>query len=126
SVAFEFFSLILDGPAATMYQQLMSGCINWQATVVDTASYSQNAGSFTPPSNWKELSNAVLDLMMPSNSVEECALRLASFKMEKNESVQNYALRFRSLTSRFEASVERASPGTTPWTAMSLVLWQNG
>ncbi|CAM9480986.1 unnamed protein product, partial [Pylaiella littoralis] len=79
SVAFEFFSLILDGPAATMYQQLMSGCINWQATVVDTASYSQNAGSFTPPSNWKELSNAVLDLMMPSNSVEECALRLASF-----------------------------------------------
>ena len=99
-VAFEFFSLILDGPAAKMYQQLMSGRINWQTSVTHPDT-SDQLGSFTPPSNWRELSNAVLDLLMPSNSVEECARLLASFKMTPNETVQHYALRFRELSTRF-------------------------
>ena len=34
AVAYEFFSLILDGSAATMYQLLMSGCIKLQAYVM--------------------------------------------------------------------------------------------
>lgn len=38
---------------------------------------------------------------MTSNSVESCALRLASVKMDKNETVHSYALRFRSLSKRF-------------------------
>lgn len=77
--ALEYFSLISDGPVATRHQQLMSGCMNWQST-------SPNAdGKCAEPANWKELSNAVLVLLMPSNSVEECALRPASFKMEKRK-----------------------------------------
>lgn len=70
-----------------------------QTSVVDATSSGQ-AGSFTPPATWKELSDAVIDLMMPGNSVEECALRLASLKKEKNETVSNYASRFRSLPMR--------------------------
>ena len=117
-VAFEFFSLILDGPAAKMYVQLMSCRINWQTSVTHPDT-SDQLGSFTPPSNWRELSNAVLDLLMPSNSVEECARLQASFKMTPNETVQHYALRFRELSTRFETSVERPSPGWTPWAALS-------
>lgn len=78
-LASEYFSLILDGRAAAMYQQLMSSCINSQASVA-TIETSDEAGSFTPPANWKELPNAVLDLLRPSNNVEECARRLATPK----------------------------------------------
>ena len=110
--------------ATILYQQLMSGSIDWKSSA--TANNTSRSGPFDPPSNWKELSNAFFDLLTPSNSLEECALRLASSKMEKDETVSNYALRFTSLVTRFERSVERTTPGRTPWAAMSVVLWQNG
>ena len=39
---------------------------------------------------------------MPSNSVEESALRLATFKQEAHETVSAYYLRFQSECTRFE------------------------
>ena len=124
-VAFEFLSLICDGHAATMLQQLMSGCINWQADAISTET-TDSAGSFTPPSNWKELSNAILDMLMPSNSVENCAKQIAAFKQEPNETITAYATRYRSLLTRFESAVKRASKDRSPWAAYYVVNWEAG
>ena len=44
NVAFEFCSLIMDGPCLVLYQQHMSGRIDWQAPVVSTEA-SNEAGS---------------------------------------------------------------------------------
>ena len=38
-----------------------------------------NPGSFAPPSTWEELKLALLDVLMPANSIEECAIKLATF-----------------------------------------------
>ena len=42
-----------------------------------------------------------------ANSVEECAIKLATFQTEKGETVSASALRFRVLMSRFDSAVER-------------------
>ena len=63
---------------------------------------------------------------MPSNSVEESALRLSTFKMDPDESVASFALRFQNECSRFEACVQRATPGLSPYAALSVVLFRNG
>ena len=80
----------------------MSGRIDWCANVVNAEKMS-NPGSFVPPPTWEELKLALLDILMPSNSVEECAIELATFKTEKGETVSASALRFRVLMSRFES-----------------------
>ena len=49
NLAFEHLSLIYDGPCFTLYQQRMSGRIDWSANVV-TAENINIAGSFAPPS----------------------------------------------------------------------------
>ena len=89
NLAFEHLSLICDGPCLTLYQQLMSGRIDWSA------------------------------------NVEECAIKLATFKSEKGETVSASALRFRALMSRFESTVERHAKGRTPWSAITVTLWQH-
>lgn len=109
-ITFGCFSLTLDGPVAMTYQQLMSGCIDWQSSVVNTET-SDKVGSSIPPSNWKELSNAVLDLATSSNNVAECALRLATFNMEKNEPIHTYALRS-GLSSRVLKILSKEQPLT--------------
>ena len=124
NLAFEHLSLICDGPCLTLYQQLMSGRIDWCANVVNAENMS-NPGSFVPPSTWEELKLALLDILMPSNSVEECAIKLATFKTEKGETVSASALRFRALMSRFESAVERHAKGRTPWAAITVTLWQH-
>ncbi|CAN0377767.1 unnamed protein product, partial [Scytosiphon promiscuus] len=63
SVAFEFCSLICKDDTLVLYQQLMSGAIDWQAAVVSPENTS-SAGSFTPPSTWSELKTALLDYLM--------------------------------------------------------------
>ena len=122
--AFEHLSLICDGPCLTLYQQLMSGRIHWCANVVNAENMS-NPGSFAPPSTWEELKLAPLDILIPSNSVEECATKLATVKTEKGETVSASALRFRALMSRFESAVERHAKGRTPWAAKTVALWQH-
>ena len=62
---------------------------------------------------------------MPANSVEECAIKLATFKTEKGETVSVSALRFRALVSRFESAVERHAKGRTPCAAITVNLCQH-
>ena len=124
NLAFEHLSLICDGPCLTLYQQLMSGRIDWSANVVNAENVN-NPGSFSPPTTWEELKLAILDILMPANSVEECAIKLATFKSDKGETVSASALRFRALMSRFESAVERHAKGRTPWSAITVTLWQH-
>ena len=124
NLAFEHLSLICDGPCLTLYQQLMSGRIDWSANVVNAENVN-NPGSFAPPSTWEELKLAILDILMPANSVKGCAIKLATFKTEKGETVSASALRFRALMSRFESAVERHAKGRTPWSAITVTLWQH-
>ena len=63
---------------------------------------------------------------MPSNSVEECAVKLASCKQGATESVSDYSLRFRTLTNRFELALECQTQGRLPWAAFSVNLFQHG
>ena len=49
--AYEHLSLICDGPCLTLYQQLMSGRIDWSANVVNAENVN-NPSSFPPPSTW--------------------------------------------------------------------------
>ena len=84
-----------------------------------------NPGSFAPPSTWEELKLALLDILMPSNSVEECAIKLATFRTENGETVFASELSFRVLLSRFDMAVERHSKGRTAWAATTVSLWQH-
>ena len=87
NLAFERLSLICDGPCLTLYQQLMSGRIGWSANVVNAENIN-NAGSFAPPSTWEELKLALLDILMPANSVEECAIKSATFQTERRDCIR--------------------------------------
>lgn len=124
-VAFEHVSLICDGMVLTLYQHVMEGRINWTQPSVDVET-TDAPGSHPAPKNWSELKTALLDCLMPSNSVEESALRLAEFKMDPSETGASYALRFQNECARFEASVQRFSPGRSPYAALAVVLFRNG
>ena len=87
---------------------------------------SKTVGEFTPPETWAYLSLALLDLLMPSNSVEEWAVKLASFPQGATESFSDFSLRFRTLTNRFESAVERQIQGHLLWAAFSVTLFQHG
>ena len=69
NLAFEHLSLICDGPFLTLYQQVMSGRIDWSANVINAENIN-NAGSFAPPSTWEELKIPLLDILMPANSAQ--------------------------------------------------------
>ena len=62
---------------------------------------------------------------MPFDSVEECAIKLATFKTEKAETLSVSALRFRALMSRFESAAERHAKGRMPQAAITVTLWQH-
>ena len=74
NLSFEHLSIICDGPCLTLYQRLMSSRIDWCANAVH-AENTNNPGPFAPPSTWEELKLALLDILMPANSVEECAIK---------------------------------------------------
>lgn len=125
SVAFEYMPLICNGPILLLYQHIMSGSINWRAPVVSTES-SDEAGSYVAPSNWSELKSAMLDCLMPSNLVEESALRFITFKQLSSETVASYALCYQNECTRFSEAVKRATPGRSPYNALSVILFQHG
>ena len=124
-VAFEHISLICDGPVLTLYQHTMDGSLNWHNAAVSTE-VTDAPGSHTAPRNWSELKSALLDCLMPSNSVEDSALRFAEFKMDPGETVASYSLRFQSECTRFATCVQRVTPGRSPYAALSVVLFRNG
>eukprot|EP00903_Cladosiphon_okamuranus_P021645 g19899.t1 len=126
--AFERVSLICDGPILQLYQQIIEGSINWHAPQLSptmSASPSASPGSHKAPQNWNELKPALLDCLMPANSVEESALRLATFSMDRAESVASFALRFQSEVARYLSSFQRMSGGN-PFDALTVVLFRNG
>ena len=102
----------------------MSGRIDWSANVVNAENIN-NVSLFAPPSTWEELKLALLDILMPANRVEECAIKLVTFQTEKGETVSASALRFRALVSPFESAVEHHAKGRTPWAAITVTLWQH-
>ena len=101
----------------------MSGRIDWSANVVNAENVN-NPGPFAPPSTC-ELKLALLDILMPANSVEECAIERATFKSEKGETTSTCAPRLRALMSRSESAIERHAKGCTPWSAITVTLWQH-
>lgn len=56
----------------------------------------------------------MLHLLMPDNSVQDCALKLADFKQVENETISDYALRWRKMHQRLEAAMGRAGKGSHP------------
>eukprot|EP00903_Cladosiphon_okamuranus_P005743 g5699.t1 len=62
---------------------------------------------------------------MPAKCVEESALRLATFSMDRAESVASFALRFQSEVARYLSCVQRMSGGN-PFHALTIVLFRNG
>ena len=117
-------SLICYGPCLTLYQQLMSGRIDWSANAVN-ADNINNARSFAPPSTWEELKLALLDILVAAKSVEECAIKLPTFQTRKGETVSASALRFRPLMSLLELALEPHAKGRTPWAGITVTLWQH-
>ena len=64
---------------------------------------------------------------MPFDSVEESALRLATYKQEARKTVSAYYLRFQSECTGFEVAVARAThPGRSPYAALSVILFWYG
>ena len=119
NLAFEHLSLVCDGPCLTLYQQLLSGRIDWSANVVNGGNVN-NAGSFAPPSTWENLVLALLDILMPANSVEECAKKLATFQTEKPRLYPPP----HSVSERLcpQSTVERHAKGRTLWAVITVTL----
>ncbi|CAM9747863.1 unnamed protein product [Ectocarpus sp. 12 AP-2014] len=68
-----------------------------------------------------------MDLGMDDEeNAQNLAIRLASIKMEPDESVMIYALRLNSLSSRLALAVERETPGRSPFAVLSTILWRRG
>ena len=72
------------------------------------------------------MTRALLDLLMPANSIDECARQIATFNQKGAETVSAYAMRLRTLLSQFQAAVDRVDDHRTTWNAMTVALWQQG
>ena len=124
-VAFEHLSLICDGPVLQLYQHIMDGSINWHVPQMSTE-VNDAPGSHPAPSNWSELKTALLDCLMPSNSVEE-SVRLATFKKDLDETAPSRCTP--SATSLNVLALKRVSSvqlRAVPRMPLSVVLFRNG
>ena len=123
-VALEHVALLGEGLCLTLIQQLVTGQIDTSATTASTEP--DVPGSHTPPATWQEMTRALLYLLMPANSIDECARQIAAFNQTGAETVGAYAMRYRTLLSQFQAAVDRVDDHRTPWNAMTVTLWQQG
>lgn len=64
--------------------------------------------------------------MCPYTDVYETGFRLLEIRQEESERVLFYTLRFGEAMRSFQAAVERAAPGRSPWDLLRLVLFQKG
>ena len=123
-VALEHIALLGEGHCLTLIQQLVTGQIDTSTATV--SSEPDTPGAFTAPATWQEMTRALLDLLMPANSIDECARQIASFSQKSAETVSAYAMRFRTILSQFQAAVDRVDDNRTIWNAMTVALWQQG
>ena len=84
-VALQHIALLGEGHCITLIQQLLTGQIDISSATV-TADPGI-PGAFTPPSTWQEMTRALLDLLMPADSIETCASQIASFNQKGEETV---------------------------------------
>lgn len=56
----------------------------------------------------------LLDVLLPAHAVEKGANALEPFAQNPHESIQSYALKFRTALSRFQPNVDRESARPTP------------
>lgn len=59
------------------YQQISAATIDYRISAAFRDASDNTVGSFSPPESWTQLSSALLDILMPSNSIEKCAPQLA-------------------------------------------------
>ena len=124
NVALKHVALIASGEVLTLIQQILSGQINC-AKAADTPD-PETPGSHPPPRTWQEMVDTLLHFLLSANSIEEGAAQIAAIQQGSNETVSSYALRFRTMLSRFMAAVQRADGDSTPWNCMTVELWQIG
>ena len=124
SIALKHVALVGSGEVLTLIQQILSGQIN-----CDNAADSpdpETPGSHPAPTSWKQMEKVLLHFLLAANSIEEGATAIATIQQGVNESVGSYALRFRTILSRFLAAVERAPGNRTPYNCLTTELWQLG
>lgn len=123
-VALEHVALLGEGHCLTLIQQLLTGQIDTSTATV--SSEPDTAGSFASPETWQDMTRALLDLLMPANSIDECARQIANFNQRGAETVSAYAMRYRTILLQFQAAVDRVDDKRTTWSAMTVALWQQG
>ena len=69
-------------------------------------------------SAWSELKRALLDLLVPTNAIQEAVTIFLSLPQQPSEAALEYNIRFRSAIARFESAVERAGPNRPPIVAL--------
>ena len=94
--AFEYMSLTCDRAVWTLYQQLMDAQIDWRADV-SPKRLLKSLVILSLRRLRPTVALSTLNLLIPANSIEDCALQLAKFKRIKDDTVAAHALRFRSV-----------------------------
>ena len=123
-VALQNIALLGEGHYTTLILQLLTGRIDISSATVTADP--DILGALTPPSTWQEMTCALLDLLMPADSIDNCARQIASFNQKGEETVASYAMRYRTLIGQFQSAVDRAADNRTTWSAMMVALWQHG
>lgn len=68
----------------------------------------------------------MLDLLMPADAIDDCALAIAIFKQRADETFSEYAMRFRNVLKHYEGEVSRTENGRIRWSALNVALRQHG
>ena len=89
-VALQHIALLGEGHCITLVQQLLTGKIDISSATVTVDP--GIPGAFTPRSTWQEMTRALLDLLMPANSIDNCARQIASFNQKGKETVASRTL----------------------------------
>ena len=84
-VALEHIALLGEGHCLTLIQQLVTGQIDISTATV--SSEPDTPGSFNAPVTLQEMTPALLDLLMPGNSIDTCARQIATFNQKGAETV---------------------------------------
>ena len=112
NVALKHVALVGSGEALTLVLHILSGQIDC-VKAADTSD-PETTGSHPPSRTWQETVDTLLHFLLTANSIEEGAAQIAAIQQRPYETVSSYALRFRTILSRFLAAVKRAERNRTP------------